>query len=116
MNREALERLTKPELIDLLLGLQRPDKTSRTSSKPPSTDWKGKREGSRPDGAKPGHKGHVIHHVSSATPRDQDEHIVLRRLPKRRGGSIGHEGELIFRCHSKSIAIIDSNRTLQEAL
>ena len=57
MNREELERLTKPELIDLLLGLQRPDKTSRTSSKPPSTDRKGKREGSRPGGAKPGHKG-----------------------------------------------------------
>ena len=59
MNREELERLTKPELIDLLLGLQRPDKTSRTSSKPPSTDWKGKREGSRSGGAKPGHKGHA---------------------------------------------------------
>jgi transposase len=59
MNREELERLSKPELIDLLLGLQRPDKTSRTSSKPPSTDRKGKREGSRPGGAKPGHKGHA---------------------------------------------------------
>ena len=59
MNREELERLTKPELIDLLLGLQRPDKTSRTSSNPPSTDRKGKREGSRPGGAKPGHKGHA---------------------------------------------------------
>lgn len=59
MNREELERLTKPELIDLLLGLQRPDKTSRTSSKPPSTDRKGKREGSRPGGAKAGHKGHA---------------------------------------------------------
>jgi transposase len=46
-------------LIDLPLGLQRPDKTSRTSSKPPSTDRKGKREGSRPGGAKPGHKGHA---------------------------------------------------------
>ena len=57
MNREELERLTKPELIDLLLGLQRPDKTSRTSSKPPSTDRKAKREGSRPGGAKLGHKG-----------------------------------------------------------
>jgi transposase len=59
MNRDELERLTKPELIELLLGLQRPDKTSRTSSKPPSTDWKGKRDGSRPGGAKPGHKGHA---------------------------------------------------------
>ena len=59
MNREELERLTKPELIDLLLGLDRPGKTSRTSSKPPSTDRKGKREGSRPGGAKPGHEGHA---------------------------------------------------------
>lgn len=59
MNREDLERLTKPELVDLVLGLQRPDKTSRTSSKPPSTDRKAKREGSRPGGAKPGHKGHA---------------------------------------------------------
>ena len=59
MNREELERLTKPELIDLVLGMQRPDKTSRTSSKPPSTDRKEKREGSRPGGAKAGHKGHA---------------------------------------------------------
>ena len=59
MNREELERLTKPELIDLLLGLQQPDLTSRTSSKPPSTDRKSKREGSQPGGAKPGHKGHA---------------------------------------------------------
>ena len=59
MNREDLERLTKPELVDLVLGLQRPDKTSRTSSQPPSTDRKAKREGSRPGGAKPGHKGHA---------------------------------------------------------
>ena len=53
MNREELERLTKPELIELLLGLQRPSKTSRTSSKPPSTDRKAKRDSSRPGGAKP---------------------------------------------------------------
>jgi transposase len=59
MNREDLERLTKPELIDLVLGLQRPDKTSRTSSRPPSTDRKARRDGSRPGGAKPGHKGHA---------------------------------------------------------
>jgi transposase len=72
MNREALERLTKPELIDLLLGLQRPDKTSRTSSKPPSTDWKGKREGSRPGGAKPGHKGHA--RVLAETPDTHEDH------------------------------------------
>ena len=72
MNREELERLTKPELIDLLLGLQRPDKTSRTSSKPPSTDWKGKREGSRPGGARPGHKGHA--RALAETPDTHEDH------------------------------------------
>jgi transposase len=45
-------------LIDLVLQLQRPDKNSRTSSKPPSTDKKEKRENSRPGGAKPGHEPH----------------------------------------------------------
>ena len=59
MNREELEGLTKPELVELVLRMQRPDKTSRTSSKPPSTDRKERREGSRPGGAKPGHKGHA---------------------------------------------------------
>ena len=59
MNREELEGLTKPELVELVLRLQHPDKTSRTSSKPPSTDRKAKREGSRPGGAKHGHKGHA---------------------------------------------------------
>ena len=72
MNREELERLTKPELIDLLLGLQRPDKTSRTSSKPPSTDRKAKREGSRPGGAKPGHKGHA--RALAETPDAHEDH------------------------------------------
>jgi len=72
MNREELERLTKPELIDLLLGLQRPDKTSRTSSKPPSTDRKGNREGSRPGGAKPGHKGHA--RALAETPDTHEDH------------------------------------------
>lgn len=72
MNREELERLTKPELIDLLLGLQRPGKTSRTSSKPPSTDQKGNREGSRPGGAKVGHKGHA--RALAETPDAYEDH------------------------------------------
>ena len=59
MNRDELEGLTKPELVELVLRLQRPDKTSRTSSKPPSTDRKAKRDGSRPGGAMAGHKGHA---------------------------------------------------------
>jgi transposase len=58
MSRGDLERLSKEELIELVLKLQRPAKTSRTSSKPPSTDRKERREQSRPGGAKPGHEGH----------------------------------------------------------
>ena len=57
MNRDDLERLSKEELVELVLRLQRPAKTSRTSSKPPSTDRKEKRVASKPGGAKPGHKG-----------------------------------------------------------
>jgi transposase len=58
MQRDELERLSKAELIDMVLRLQRPAKTSRTSSKPPSTDRKARREQARPGGAKPGHEGH----------------------------------------------------------
>src|SRR3954466_5060017 len=58
MSRDELERLSKDELIDLVLRLQRPEKTSRTSSKPPATDRKEQRENSKPGGAKPGHEGH----------------------------------------------------------
>ena len=58
MGRGELERLSKEELIELVLRLQRPEKTSRTSSKPPSTDRKAQRERSKPGGAKPGHEGH----------------------------------------------------------
>ena len=58
MSRGNLERLSKDELIELVLKLQRPARTSRTSSKPPSTDRKERREQSRPGGAKPGHEGH----------------------------------------------------------
>src|ERR1700712_2148601 len=58
MGRSDLERLSREELIDLVLRLQRPDKTSRTSSKPPSTDRKERREQAKPGGAKPGHEGH----------------------------------------------------------
>src|SRR3712207_5294298 len=57
MQRDELERLSKAELIDSVPRLQRPEKASRTSSKPPSTDRKERRERSRPGGAKPGHQG-----------------------------------------------------------
>jgi len=59
MGREELEKLSKGELVDLVLKLQRPVKTSRTSSKPPSTDRKANRRNAKPGGAKPGHKGHA---------------------------------------------------------
>ena len=58
MSRIDLERLSKEELIDLVLRLQRPAKTSRTSSKPPASDRKERRDRSKPGGAKPGHEGH----------------------------------------------------------
>src|SRR3954463_3010954 len=58
MQRDELERLSKAELIELVLRLQRPETTSRTSSKPPSTDRKERREHAKPGGAKPGHAGH----------------------------------------------------------
>ena len=58
MDRTDLQHLSKDQLIELVLRLQRPDKTSRTSSKPPSTDKKEKRENARPGGAKPGHEPH----------------------------------------------------------
>src|SRR5208337_2657513 len=58
MDRSDLQNLSKEQLIELVLRLQRPDKNSRTSSKPPSTDKKEKRENARPGGAKPGHEPH----------------------------------------------------------
>ena len=72
MGRADLERLSKDELIELVLRLQRPEKTSRTSSKPPSTDRKEQRERSKPGGAKPGHEGHS--RVISETPDEVVEH------------------------------------------
>jgi transposase len=58
MGRSDLGRLSREELIELVLRLQRPEKTSGTSSKPPATDRKEPRAQSRPGGAKPGHDGH----------------------------------------------------------
>src|SRR5215210_570038 len=72
MGRSDLERLSKEELIELVLRLQRPEKTSRTSSKPPSTDHKEQREKSKPGGAKPGHEGHS--RIISDTPDEVVEH------------------------------------------
>ena len=72
MGRSELERLSREELIELVLRLQRPEKTSHTSSKPPSTDRKERREQSKPGGAKPGHEGHS--RAMSETPDEVVEH------------------------------------------
>ncbi|WP_419829823.1 IS66 family transposase [Methylobacterium sp.] len=76
MGRSDLERLSRAELIELVLRLQRPAKTSRTSSKPPATDHKERREQSKPGGAKPGHEGH-----SRAISDDPD--AVVEHRPDR---------------------------------
>src|SRR4029453_6007705 len=73
MQRDELERLSKAGLMELVLRLQRPEKTSRTSSKLPSTDRKERRERARPGGAKPGHEGH-----SRALSDDVSERIAHR--------------------------------------
>src|SRR4051794_36746723 len=73
MGRADLERLSKDELIELVLKLQRPGKTSRTSAKPPSTDRKERREQARPGGAKPGHEGH------SRAMGDQPDDVIDHR-------------------------------------
>src|SRR5918911_5766642 len=72
MDRSELEHLSREELIELVLRLQRPAKTSRTSSKPPSTDRKEQRERAKPGGPKPGHEGHS--RVMSDTPDEIIEH------------------------------------------
>ena len=74
MGRSDLERSSREELIELVLRLQRPDKTSRTSSKPPATDRKERREPAKPGGAKPGHEGH-----SRAISDDPD--VVVEHRP-----------------------------------
>ena len=76
MGRSDLERLSREELIELVLRLQRPAKTSRTSSKPPASDHKARREQSKPGGAKPGHQGH-----SRAISEDPD--AVVDHRPDR---------------------------------
>ena len=72
MDRTDLQRLAKEELIELVLRMQHPPKTSRTSSKPPATDRKQRRDQAKPGGAKPGHEGHS--RIISATPDEVVEH------------------------------------------
>ena len=81
-------------LIELVLRLQRPEKTSRTSSKPSAMDRKKQREQSKPDSARPGHEGH-----SRVLSDDLDTIVepsswglrVLRQQPARRSSSGGRQ-------------------------
>src|SRR3954462_15814646 len=72
MGRSDLERLSKEELIELVLRLQRPEDLAHVLQAPPSTDRKEQRERSKPGGAKPGHEGHS--RVMSAAPDDVHDH------------------------------------------
>ena len=86
MDREDLARLSKEELVEAYLALQarlrRPNKTSRTSSQPPSTDKKARREHSKPGGAKPGHEGHN------------------RRLHAAPDETVDHRPDVCSQCHT----------------
>jgi transposase len=82
MGRSDLERLSREELIELVLRLQRPEKTSRTSSKPPATDRKERREQAKPGGAKPGHEGH-------SRMRSDDPDEIIEHRPDRCTGCGG---------------------------
>ena len=53
MDRSKLQRLSKGELIDLVLRLQRPEGTSRTSPELPFTNRTKQRDKAKPGGAKP---------------------------------------------------------------
>jgi transposase-like protein len=102
MNREGLEKLSKDELIDMLLAMQegsaskiaeleaRLNTNSANSSMPPSSDsWKRPPSGRRKSGKKPGgqlgHKGHGL-----KIDREPDE-TVLHKPPvcERCGLDIG---------------------------
>ncbi len=75
MSRGDPDRLSKDELIELVLKLHRPAKTSRTSPRPSSTDRKERREQSRSGVAKPGHEGH-----SRIIPEDPDTAVDHRPI------------------------------------
>src|SRR6202789_3666691 len=90
MDRSDLQQLSKEELIDLILRLQHSEKTSRTSSKPPSTDKKEKGENSRPGGAKTGHEPH--NRKFGAKPADFGDPGPTRC--ERCGGALGPEAAM----------------------
>jgi transposase len=89
MDRSDLQQLSKDQLIELVLRLQRPDKNSRTSSKPPSTDKKEKREKSRPGGAKPGHEPH--NRLLADDPDECRDHMPS--VCERCGGSFSSDAD-----------------------
>src|SRR5215211_6545018 len=93
MIRSELERLSKEELIELVLRLQRPDKTSTTSSQPPSRDPKQQRENAKPGGAKPGHQGQA------------------RQLAEAADFVVDHRPDVCPHCHAPLSASLDATVT-----
>src|SRR5215212_8950605 len=89
MGRADLERLSKDELIELVLKLQRPGKTSRTSSKPPSTDRKERREQARPGGAKPGRMLYGLWPRAAARPPGRNDQRARAYRPAARAAGRG---------------------------
>jgi hypothetical protein len=86
MSRSELERLRRKRLVMLVLRLQRPEKTSHTSSKPPATDCKEQRKQCRPRGAKLGQRLSPRVETRSRCDRAASSRGVrmLRRQPTRR--------------------------------
>jgi hypothetical protein len=83
------------------LRLQRPDKNSRTSSKPPSTDKKEKRENSRPGGATLGHEPH--NRRLADNPDEFCDHIPSGC--EQCGGSFRYRGVARNHCHLQFVAM-----------
>ena len=127
MNRDDLERLSKEQLVELVLKLQRPAKTSRTSSKPPSGDKKERRRNSKPGGAKPGHKGHfrslADHPDETVAHRPDSCPACLNKLDASLAGEVVGEYDEIelppvtpfVRRHLRLAVICPHCRTLVEA-
>ncbi|MCP4183082.1 MAG: hypothetical protein GY761_07160 [Hyphomicrobiales bacterium] len=60
-----------------------PPKTSRTSSKPPSTDKKARREHAKPGSVKRGHEGH--HRALHENPDETIDHDLIFALSAMAG-------------------------------
>ncbi len=110
MDRDQLHKLSKGELVELVLKLQRPAKTSRTSSTPPSSNKKERRDKAKPPlgecairlsargGAKPGDKGHfrALHEAPDEITNHRPDTCPFcqARLESAAGTAIGEYDEI----------------------